>query len=413
MVRMSVRTFLVKAKQNLQQTLKNNGEASFVIGNESADLDSITSAIVYGYIQTSTLESMRAQKFYIPVTNIPASDLSLRPELTALLKHAAISPSDLITLDDLESIPLNLSKSSWTLVDHNALQGALGQHYRASVTGCIDHHDDEHHVPSTAEPRLITKSGSCSSLVANHCRDVWDVVASSSSAIGAALGQSSDGLTDDAAFTTTWDAQLAKLGLGSVLIDTVNMTAEHKVTEHDKKAVRYLEARINASPRVGKGYDRDRFFTEINDAKSDVDSLSVRDVLRKDYKQWSEGGIELGVTSVVKPIAWLEKKAEKGVVDESVKFAKSRGLKLFAIMTAFTNESGEFARQLLLIALEGGKVKEAAERFSKQCTEELKLQNDSVQLASRDGVAWIQCWEQKNLAASRKRVAPLLREAMR
>ncbi|KAI6914880.1 hypothetical protein KC334_g368 [Hortaea werneckii] len=180
MVRMSVRTFLVKAKQNLQQTLKNNGEASFVIGNESADLDSITSAIVYGYIQTSTLESMRAQKFYIPVTNIPASDLSLRPELTALLKHAAISPSDLITLDDLESIPLNLSKSSWTLVDHNALQGALGQHYRASVTGCIDHHDDEHHVPSTAEPRLITKSGSCSSLVANHCRDVWDVVASSS-----------------------------------------------------------------------------------------------------------------------------------------------------------------------------------------------------------------------------------------
>merc|ERR1712070_178766 len=101
--------------------------------------------------------------------------------------------------------------------------------------------------------------------------------------------------------------------------------------------------------------------------------------------------MELGVTSVVKPISWLEKKAR----------------------TAFTDESDEFARQLLLIALEGGKVKEAAERFSKQCSEELKLQNDSVQLASMDGVAWIQCWEQKNLAASRKRVAPLLREAMR
>ncbi|TKA29537.1 hypothetical protein B0A50_03550 [Salinomyces thailandicus] len=413
---MSVRTFLVTAKRHLQQALKNQTEAFFVIGNESADLDSITSAIVYGYLQSSTLESRRAQRVVIPVTNIPAADLSLRPELTALLKHAGIVPSELITLDDLGSPPLPLSQTFWTLVDHNAFQGALGHHYKDSITACIDHHDDEHTVPSSADPRIITKTGSCTSLVTNHCRDAWDLIASSSSSIGAALGQSSEGLTDDAAFTTTWDAQLAKLALGSVLIDTYNLTDESKITDHDRKAARYLEARINASHKLGKDYDRQSFFAEITDAKSDLDSLGVEDVLRKDYKQWAENGVQLGMSSVVKPITWLQYKADEDFIKVLSRFAQSRELGLFAVMTAYTDDSGNFARQLLLISSSSdSKAQSAAETFQKKCSEELQLQDSETEVLSGGGEEglWMHCWEQKNVKASRKRVGPLLREALR
>lgn len=411
MTRFTVRTFLARAKQHLQQASSREGKTAFVVGNESADLDSITCAIVYGYIQSSTVTAVRNNSYVIPVTNIPAADLSLRPELTALLKHADMRPSDLITLDDLPILSLPAEKTSWTLVDHNALTGLLATHYTPSITGVIDHHDDENTIPSSAQPRIISKSGSCNSLVTNHCRDTWQTISDTSSSIGAALGQESYRVIDDAHYTNVWDAQVAKLALGSILVDTSNLKAEDKVTEHDRKAVKFLEAKINIS-RLGKDYDRDTFFNELSEAKADLDGLSLEDILRKDYKQWSEGDINLGVSSVVKPISYLQHKSED-LVPSMLKFAKERELGLFAVMTAFTNEDGGFARQLLVLSTSDGKATQAAKRFAESAAEELKLKDSDEQVKQADGVVWMQIWNQGNVAASRKRVGPLLREAMR
>ncbi|TKA62854.1 hypothetical protein B0A55_11668 [Friedmanniomyces simplex] len=414
MSRVSIRTFLVTAKRHLQQALRNKGTASFVVGNESADLDSITCALLYGYIQSSSPQARRENQVVIPVTNIPAADLSLRPELTTLLRHAGVKPDDLITLDDLGDLPMPLHKTSWTLVDHNALTGPLAQHYGSSPSAVIDHHDDENAVPASASPRVIDKSGSCNSLVINHLRSTWDDVSSNSTSVGAANAQSSDGLIDDEAYTSTWDAQIARLALGSILIDTHNLTEGSKVTEHDRKAVRYLEARIHASHKYGKDYDRKVFFEEISAAKSNLDELSLSDVLRKDYKQWTEGEMRMGVSSVVKPVSWLRGKAESDFTQTLVDHAKGRQLHLFAVMTAFTSESGDFARELLLVALEDGGAKHAAERFAKEATAELQLQEGEIHGLSADSrPPYMQLWDQKNVAASRKRVGPLIREAMR
>ncbi|KAK0937069.1 Exopolyphosphatase [Friedmanniomyces endolithicus] len=414
MSRLSIRTYLVTAKRHLRQVIQNKGTASFAVGNESADLDSITCAIVYGYIQSSESQARRKNHVVIPVTNIPAADLSLRPELTALLRHAGVKPDDLITLDDLASLPMPLSKTDWTLVDHNALTGHLAQHYTSSISGVIDHHDDESAVPSSASLRFIERSGSCNSLVVNQLRSSWDDASSNSTSVGAANAQSSDGVIDDEAYTTTWDAQVARLALGSILIDTHCMTDESKVTEHDRRAVRYLEARINASRKYGKDYDRKVFFEEINAAKSDLDPLSLVDVLRKDYKQWTEGAKTVGVSSVVKPISWLQRKAVGDFTQNLVDFAIKRQLQLLAIMTAFTSESGDFARELLLIALDGKGAKEAAERFAEQAASELGLEQSLLEgLSGKSRPPFAQLWHQKNVAASRKRVGPLLREALR
>ncbi|KXT14472.1 hypothetical protein AC579_4794 [Pseudocercospora musae] len=408
MSRMSVRSFLVTAKRSLQKAIKEQTHTSFVIGNESADLDSITCAIVYGYVQSSKAESKRSGKIWIPVANIPASDLALRPELTALLKHADVKPSELITLDDLGSEPLPKNKTDWTLVDHNALQGKLGELYRPAVKGVVDHHEDEKTVSEKAEPRVITKCASCNSLVANYLRETWqDLGSMVSSTIGAA--QEDGRLVDDFPYASTWDAQVAKLALGAILIDSINMKAEHKVTDHDKKAVRFLEAKINISHKYGKDYDRDRLFNEINNAKSNIDELSLRDIMRKDYKQWQEGDLTLGISSVVQSIQSLESRDED-LQDTIRAWAKERKLNMFAIMTAYNDDSG-FHRQLHLTAFDAG-AKSAAEKFvSNAGNLDLK---DAKGSNSNEGTdtTFHHFWDQHNLEASRKQVGPLLRENM-
>lgn len=295
MARFSIKTFLSHAKRQLQQAPHKEGKTSFVVGNESADLDSIASAILYGYITSSTPQALRANALTIPITNIPARDLSLRPELTTLLSHANLLPSDLITLDDLPpSLPS--AKTSWILVDHNVLTGPLAKTFSdpANITACIDHHEDESTIPATATPRLIQPSGSCSSLIATHLHGTWTDLALFSSSTGAANGQQSYDVIDDTAYTSTWDAQAALLALGAVLIDTQNMTSKHKVTPHDERAVRLLEAFVRFSPRLGGTYDRNAFYEGLEKAKADISPLSLVDVLRKDYKAWTEGGSAVG-----------------------------------------------------------------------------------------------------------------------
>ena len=406
MSRIPIRVFLSSAKHYLHQSLRGKvgRSVSFVIGNESADLDSITCALVYGYIQSSTPDARKADNYIIPVSNIPSGELRLRPELKALLKHADLEPADLITRDDLGSLQERLSpeKCEWTLVDHNVIQGELGNYYSSQVTGVIDHHTDEGQVSKGAKPRVIGKSGSCISHVVEYCREAWDAISRSSS--------TNDAAGEDEKDVSTWDAQVAKLALGPILIDTVNLKATEKVTDHDRNAVTYLESKISASTVFGQTYDREAFFNEINNAKSDIDDLSLAEILRKDYKQWTEDDLNLGISCAVRPIQYLKSKTED-FVPALVDFAKARSVQLLAVMTAH-NDSGKFERQLLLLALEDGKPLRIAEKFVRTNVDELQLEENSDEELGASQIKWLRMWQQKNLTASRKVVAPALRESV-
>ena len=398
MPRTSIRTFLSTVKRRLPQLPKETGQVHFAIGNESADLDSITCALVYGYLQSQKPQFQRHDRNVIPVTNIPRADLDIRPELTALLKHADLEPSELITVDDIPADSLPVQRTEWTLVDHNGFAGRYADRYADRVVAVIDHHQDDGKVPKDAKPRVIEKCGSCGSLVVNWCRESWESMSSKGSS-----------QSDDAGTTSLWDAQVAKLALGSILVDTVNMTAESKITEHDREAVKYLENVVRSSQSHVKPYDRDSFFKEIDNEKSNLDSLSIDGILRKDYKQWTEGDLTLGVSTVVQSIEYLKNK-ETNLDDVLTKFARARSLSIYAVMTAFNDQSGNFSRQLLLMALEGGKAIEAAERFVSQAGDEIELVNETT--PENSSAAFVHMWNQNNLKASRKQVAPLLRKAM-
>jgi exopolyphosphatase len=386
------------------------------------DLDSITSSIIYAYLKTITHSTQSPATLHIPLLNIPKADINLRPELLTLLPHANISQDHLITLDDLPdlgSIKESLAPEStrWILVDHNALQGKLGAIYADRVVGVIDHHADENKVPKDTgnEPRVITTSGSCTSLIINHCREAWDNLSLDTSSSGAAQAQG-DTLMEDAAVTSLWDAQVAQLALASVLIDTINLQDEHKTTQHDHQAVTYLEAKINLCAKLAAQFDRNAFFDEINEAKRNLESLTLDEILRKDYKQWTENGLNLGTSAVVQPIKFLKSKINednnstdyKPLLEAAKKFARERELCVFSIMTGYETLDGKFARDLAVLAVDetGFAI---CKKFCDESSQELQLEEID---ADESGEHWFRVWKQGNLSCSRKQVAPLLREAM-
>ena len=292
------------------------------------------------------------------------------------------------------------------------------------IVGVIDHHEDESFVPTTTnpEPRIIEKVGSCTSLVTRFCRSSWDVISSSSLSIGSAHGQGDDAL-NDSAFSQAWDARVAKLAIASILIDTNNLTAEDKVEQADREAVEYLEAKIATSPKDAKAWDRKAYYKEINGAKKDIGDFTLEEILTKDYKQWTEKGMNLGISSVVRNLEFLVGKAVESGSDgkgavfviETETFMKKRDLAVLAIMTKSKSKNGDFQRELLLQARSG--VQDVAFSCAESVEKELELEElslDSVEMNPRPsaGQVWRNAWLQRKLAASRKQVAPLLRRAM-
>ena len=245
-----------------------------------------------------------------------------------------------------------------------------------------------------SEPRIVEKSGSCASHIVNHCKEAWD------------------GLThgDEAA---NYDSAWARIATAPILIDTTNLKNKDKVTKHDIVAAETLE-KIFQNSSTDK-YDRDGYYTEINNAKQDIGDLNLNEILRKDYKQWTEGpGINLGISSAVKDISFLLDKAdnEDSFWKEMRAFAESRKLSVCGVMTTSTHNS-QFGRELLLLGLDEAGVK-AAKIFEEKASEELGLQSwESGRLDSTDSkTQWRRCWVQKSLGMSRKQVGPLLRKSI-
>ncbi|KAL8672062.1 MAG: hypothetical protein Q9168_003457 [Polycauliona sp. 1 TL-2023] len=427
----SLRAFLSQAKKSLFTAIQSSQRVTIVVGNESADLDSMTSSVLYSYIRSLAPPTDAFTPLYVPLLNITAADIRIRPEFDVVFQHANIDASRLVTLDDLaesKEASLKPENVSVILVDHNNLQGELGKNYGTRVQGVVDHHEDErvHASESGPEPRVIEKCGSCTSLVIRTLRSSWDSVGDLSLASGAAHAQG-DSMTNDASIMRTWDAQIAKLALASILVDTANLTAEGKVEKADVEAVKYLEAKIKLSLRDAAQWDRVEFYEAIDAAKRNIDVLGFEDILRKDYKQWRENGLTLGVASVVRPLGFLAEKAiwsssedkEDQFVTAIGDFMAARNLAIFGIMTTSTSQSGEFKRELYVQALSSGEA--AARSFAEQAKEALKLEDHEVALLSEKPGAmqpssegpWRKIWLQKDVSKSRKQVAPLLRKAMK
>ncbi|KAL8827541.1 MAG: hypothetical protein Q9191_003119 [Dirinaria sp. TL-2023a] len=435
--RNSLRAFLSYAKSSLKRSIEQSEKVTIVTGNDNAssDLDSLTSAIIYAYFRSLNPPKTAFTSLYIPLLNINSADISLRPEFIALFRHANLVASNIITRDDLPSFTeikgiLPPEKTRWILVDHNKLPTNLDSIYRDRVHGVIDHHAEENAVMegTDPEPRTLEKAGSCTSLVVRQFGSLWDTISSSSRASSAGHAQSSDCTIDGSAISQKWDAQIAKFAMASILEDTANLSSESKTETVDRDMIAYLVTKIQKSPQDSRTWDRDQFYSEITTAKQDIDSLRLSDIWRKDYKDWTENETKLGMSTVVKRLSFMVDKArqESGgdggnkdyAFDTQVQQHMSNSsIDIFAVMTVFTNEAGEFQRELFLQAK--GPSVDAADRFAEMAVGELGLVKIDIDGIPRDVAQgtgadqmWRRVWWQKELGKSRKVVGPLIRKAM-
>jgi exopolyphosphatase len=334
----------------------------FVLGNQSADLDSIISAILYSYFF-----SRADKKAHAPVVNLPdvpsGTELRrLRPEFACAFELSTSSRAEqahppgegydgngaarllkehIVTVADLREQLLSRRQDNTkldleaVLVDWNKpphqeeTEAASGKDGRGSVdglsdlatfsiTGCIDHHADEGFVPaaealSDDNPRIIELGpGSCTSLIIREVRHrgLWPSQKESSSSAEERNTNSHD-----------VEVEVAKLALAAILIDTGNLTAEGKVTDIDRDAVSFLTQKISEARSSGSSaastWNQKAFFDEIQHAKAhSLDWLTVDETLGRDYKDWTESTasgekVTIGIASVVRPLSWVVSKANE------------------------------------------------------------------------------------------------------
>lgn len=373
----------------------------------SSDLDSMASAVLFAWFRSEDNPETSSFKKYIPLLNIPKEDIKLRPEFQTLFKICHIDAANLVTLTDLPTPEiLPPEQTQWVLVDHNKLDSNLGQLYSSCVAGCIDHHNEENSVPKNTktEPRIIEKCGSCTSLVLRE--------------VAAPLLDENADLDDK----PKYGSDVLKLGLASILIDTHNLQDATKTRKVDQDVVTCIDRILSArSP----DWNRDAFFGEIDAVMRNLDGLSFNDVLRKDYKQWTETDVKLGISSVVRDLDFLDGLVDK---DQAIgansgqymtavsEFMAKRELDIWAVMTIFSSKQKDgdklFQRQLRL-HWRSQQSRMLVEKFEERNREELQLESiKDTKLSPGAEQNWM-TWRQNNVAASRKQVAPLIRNTVK
>lgn len=397
MARTSLKSFLTTARKTLLSPPLPK-PVTFVIGNESADLDSLCSAIALAYLRTHTPPHNR---LHIPLANLYRPDLILRPELGAVLKRAGITSDDLLTLTELEKVNLKPEDTRWLLVDHNSLTGKLKAPFASRVVGCVDHHDDEGVIPVETgdEPRIIEKCGSCISLVLKCGQDVW-------------LSLQEEKTADDGQGEQDPDVQLAYLAIGPILIDTTNLQSKDKTTALDVEIVELAESVIKSA---GLDYDRTAYHDEMTDLKEDLAGMTYRDIFRKDYKKFDDGGLTLGTSAISQGFGYLLEKIgdEDLFIAELEKWAVEQELDIAAVFTIL-RPNGVFGREMLVWALNEKAVR-AVKEFVGKNEKILGLETwdrgrlDDTETSGR----WRAAWKQNATEYSRKQTAPMLREAMK
>lgn len=358
---MSVTSFLRASKQLVKGSFQQNvsEKLRIVVGNQSGDLDSIVSAISYAYFS-----SLYEDRKIIPLLNFPRKELRLRKDVIYLLSQTGIDTEWLFFSDDL---PLATNQVEIVLVDHNSMEKSLskllGSH---RIVGIIDHHVDEgNHLD--ADPRIIRVTGSCSALVLEY----W-------------LGRLGSKQVDSAIF---------KLLMAPLLVDTSLLT--YKTTDTDRNAFAVYQDAL-------QDLDTTQLFSALENEKVNIDDLLIKEIVRKDYKQYEGPNGVIGIGSVSKSFDWLVERDTWQVIQRELSaFCEENQLSGLILLTKFS-EKAVFSRQLTLFMADKGLETKLLKR----------LEDSDLGLALKEENNGVAVYDQRNVGASRKQVAPLVQEVI-
>ncbi|KAF9410513.1 Exopolyphosphatase [Entomortierella beljakovae] len=359
-------------------------------------LDSETSAnviLVTGNESAGKKQSANKSSIVVPYINIPKIDLALRSDSEYVLETCGINHNHLFFRDQLSVFEQLASKNqlSLFLVDHNKIALSMTSLNSAKVEGLVDHHVDECLYKDTANPRRVEAVGSCASIVADE------------------YFQST---IDNDKSDSSWTQGIARLLLGPILIDTMDLDPERKKVKPLDVAMANL-----IFPYTG-WKSMHHLYHQINKARQDTSKLSYYDLLRKDYKEWtvtqqnSKNEVKVGISSVVGLMDKYIKRDGKDIIHQAIdKWAKNQEVDILFVMLSedLGEEHGGFQRQLIVNPISSS-VKDISSQLEKDSSLELErsLIMDTDGFLKSTGGAYLQ----HNCAYSRKQVWPIIEKLL-
>jgi len=247
--------FLKTCKEAFLHTKVNGkqqgGVLQFVLGNESGDLDSFVSSVVWAWHKAAVSQ----QSTFVPLMNIDRKDYKLRTETVHLFNRIGIEPSNVLFKDEVEfsSLTQQLSKDflRLTLVDHHVLSES-NSYLNPFVTEIIDHRPVAAQFSDSVDVH-IHPVGSCCTLIAEK---IFTTVADSS------------GLPSD----------VVECLLGTILLDTSNLSPwSGKTTPRDCAIVE----KLNGSESK---FDATAIYQNLLTARTAIDGFDSTDMILKDPK---------------------------------------------------------------------------------------------------------------------------------
>ncbi|KAF1994162.1 DHH phosphoesterase [Amniculicola lignicola CBS 123094] len=231
-----------------------------VQGNEAGDLDSMTAALTWAYhLEHSTANTSNPIKA-IALLQTPTDCLDLRPENKLALHNSQMSSGhrDLLTMDELPEDPETLSRKvkGIVLVDHAE---PLRKWKDAKILSIFDHHVDRGAGPD-AKPRIFEKTASCTTIVARQMLNELEKL--------------------EAEYHMPHE--LLELILSAIAIDSSGLTDEK--TTHDDVETSDRILKRSAWKDTHLKDVMDSLDEQLGTAKKDLDHMSLRDLLRRDWK---------------------------------------------------------------------------------------------------------------------------------
>jgi len=399
------------------------------------------------------------------------------PVLLELLRPESSSTTTTTTTEAVAA------RADATLVDHNRAGDKLRRDLfgaaRVNVVEIVDHHHDEGEhlssVPAGSNKRNVAyRDGKA--LVASTCtlvaerlkeirrRTVARGTATTTATAGGAPDASSpshDGHDSSSTSFYFYPVDVATALLGTILLDSVNMSPEAgKGTIRDSDAIRDLvdnadwsrlswrarevlgiTRRIPKKDDGGGGGDRNddgravpdttAFYEALQRAKFDVEfwkSLSIRDALRLDYKQFSAATADgvstsFGASTVLVPLDDFLRCGSRGNDDDDEKVGVTSSSLFVEGIRAYMNEvdvwflgivlsfavDGTYRRQLVLCGKDGFPIDSMVHFLLEDGSLKLaEIERQDVAVAAAANGMTIRFFEQGNAKASRKQVVPIL-----
>lgn len=343
---------------------KEASTAVVVMGNESADVDSVASAVARAWV----IAQGRDRVTVLPLVNISRSDLRLRRDVQWLLDQVKIDPHRLLYRDDWDQIMslVQRERVELHLVDHNELMPSQ-EEAASAVKSIVDHHQDVGYAyPGLdADDKTIEPVSSCASLI------VADMMAQ---------GQQ-------------LNTELAALLLAAVLLDSDNLAL---ATPTDIQAADMLSPW--ARPLVG---ERGPFLTTLKTYRDDITGFNPMMLLRRDFKHYREGDVDYGIASLPSTVSWIDR-PRSFLTDLMRNLADRESVSLVMALETHLIDEDTRSKRLLVHSRDP----ELRQQFQRHVEEDVTL-NDLLSLERQDNGSPLMIY-QLDRPLKRKQLQPLL-----